>query len=275
MAKILYIIFIYIIIKIKCQKCFDQSCDVCSEDGNYCYKCKLGFVKHYSNCGKECNTIINCNLCSADETKCVKCKSNCIFNGIYCDCTERYVLAFILIFFSIFMIAIIIFCLIHTSSRRMRRILNILYGGGAVSNFTHASISRHPLPEEINYNYNNNNRINELSMINDFNKNKIEVGSDIENKKCYVCKNNLCNLKLECGCFICFECEKKCIKVNMCLNCNKSITSMQQVSCSICFCNKKEISTFNCACKIVICKECYLKWRKQNNFCPSCRGPIL
>ena len=112
-------------------------------------------------------------------------------------------------------------------------------------------------------------------LINDFIKNKIEVDNDIETKKCYICKNNICNLKMGCGCLICFECEKKCIKANICLNCNRSITTMQQVSCSICFCNKKDISTFNCACKIVICKECYLKWRKQNNFCPSCRLPII
>ena len=270
-----YIFFFSIFFYIKCQKCLDQSCELCSEQGDYCYKCKSGFIRHYSNCGKICNSIINCELCNAEESKCIKCRSNCIFTGIYCDCTERYVLAFALIIFSIFMIAIIIFCLAHTSSRRMRSILNVLYGGGSVSNFSPTSISRHPLPEEISYNININNRLNELKLINDFNKNKIEVDNDIENKKCFVCKNNICNLKMGCGCFICFECEKKCIKVNMCLNCNKNITTMQQVSCSICFCNKKEISTFNCACKIVICKECYLKWRKQNNFCPSCRGPIL
>ena len=62
---------------------------------------------------------------------------------------------------------------------------------------------------------------------------------------------------------------------NICLNCKNNMTTMQQVSCSICLCNKNEISTFNCPCKVVICKECYLKWRKQNNFCPSCRNPII
>ena len=273
MSKVLYILLISHFINIICQKCFDKSCEICSEDGSYCYKCKSGLIRHYSSCGKKCKSIINCQLCSVEESKCIKCRSNCIFTGIYCDCTERYVLAFVLAFFSIFMIYIIIFCLIHTSSRGRRRIINILYGGGRVSDITHINLSRHPLPEETNYNI--NNRKNDLQLINDFNKNKIEMDKDIESKKCFICKNNLCNLKMGCGCFICFECEKKCIKINMCLNCNKTITTMQQVSCSICLCNKKEISTFNCSCKTVICKECYLKWRKQNNFCPSCRDPIL
>ena len=268
---IFYILFFTNILFINCENCFDQLCSECSKDGDYCFKCKNGFVKHYSNCGKKCNSIINCQLCNADETKCIKCKSNCIFTGLYCDCTERYALAIVLIFFSIIMIAIIIFCLIYT--RRARNIFNIIYGGAEPSEINRTNISRHPLPEEIDYNINNIN--NEKELINDFIKNKIEVDNDIENKKCYICKNNICNLKMGCGCLICFECEKKCIKINMCLNCNKSITTMQQVSCSICFCNKKDISTFNCACKIVICKECYLKWRKQNNFCPSCRTPII
>ena len=258
---------------INCNDCLDESCSLCSQDGNYCYQCKNGFIKHYSRCGKPCNSIINCRLCNAPETKCIKCKSNCIFNGIYCDCTERYVLTFVCIFFSISMISIIIFCLIHTSWRRTVNIFTLFSGRISPSILNRTDISRNQLPEEVNIEI--ENKLNELEMLNSFNKNKIPVEKDIETKKCCICKFNNVNLKMGCGCFICFECEKKCIKANLCLNCNKSITTMQQVSCSICFGNKKEISTFNCPCKIVICKECYLKWRKQNNFCPSCRGPII
>ena len=60
-------------------------------------------------------------------------------------------------------------------------------------------------------------------LLNDFNKNKIEVDNNIGNKKCFIYNNNICNLKMGCGCFIFFECEKKCIKDNICLNCNKNI----------------------------------------------------
>ena len=106
-------------------------------------------------------------------------------------------------------------------------------------------------------------------------KKKIVMDRDISKKKCYICKNNSCNLKLGCGCLICFECEKKCVKDNICLNCKKNIISMQQVSCSICYANKKELSYFNCSCKNVVCKECFIKWRKQNNICPFCRRTII
>ena len=270
MPNYFYILIIYNFIIINSQNCIDPSCLECSKNGDYCYKCKSGFINHYSKCGKKCNSILNCQLCNEEESKCIKCKSNCLYTGIYCDCTERYILSIVLIFFSIIVIAIIIFCLMHTSSRRSRYILNLFNGRLDLNGI---NITRHPLSEETNYRI--NNRLNELQMINDFNKNKINVDKDIENIKCVICKSNICNLKMGCGCFICFECEKKCIKVNMCINCKKNITTMQQVSCSICFCNKNEISTFNCPCKIVICKECYLKWRKQNNFCPSCRGPII
>ncbi len=265
MVKMIFLLLIIQIILINSQECLDKSCFICSKDGTYCYQCKNGFIIHYSRCGKKCNSIVNCNLCNAEETKCIKCKSNCVFNGIYCDCTERYVLGFVLCFFSISMIGIIIFCLIHTSYRTRFSPYGLRF-----DQFNH---SRYPLPEETNIEINNKNLY--TKMINDFNKNKILVDKDIENKKCYICKNNNCNLKMGCGCFICFECEKKCVKANICLNCNKSITTMQQVSCSVCFGNNKEISTFNCPCKTVICKECYIKWRKQNNFCPSCRGPII
>ena len=275
MIKILHLIIFLHFLYTNCQTCLDANCLACSKDGSYCYRCKKEFIRHYSKCGIKCNSIKNCEICSIDKSDCIKCKSNCIFNGIYCDCTERYALAIFLIFFSIMLFTIVFYCLSHTSPRR--NIFNVfsLRITPSIFNRTNAnaSVSRYNLPEEVNANI--NNRINELELINDFNKNKIELDKDIENKKCFICKNNICNLKMGCGCFICFECEKKCVRVNLCLSCNNPISSMQQVSCSICFCNKKEISTFNCPCKTVICKECYLKWRKQNNFCPSCRGVII
>ena len=55
-------------------------------------------------------------------------------------------------------------------------------------------------------------------LLNDFNKHKIEVDNNIENKNCFICKNNICNLKMGCRYFIFFECEKKCIIVNLLLN---------------------------------------------------------
>ena len=273
MNKTLFIlIFFLFIIFINCNKCQDKSCIYCSAKSNYCYRCKEGFIRHYSHCGIKCNSIINCQLCTEDKTKCIKCKPNCIYNGILCDCTERYILIIVSIFIALSTIGITCLCLMNTS--RVRSINMIFLTGHITPSIFNRSISiRSQLSEEINIEA--ENKINEKKIINDFNKNKIKEDKNIEKKKCIICKNNDCNLKLGCGCYICFGCEKICIKRNICLNCHQNISSMQQVSCSICLSNKKDISTFNCPCKTVICKQCYLIWRKKNNFCPSCRSPIF
>ncbi len=258
---------------IKCDKCQDKNCIYCSGNHNYCYRCKEGFIRHYSYCGIKCNSIINCQLCSEDKTKCIKCKPNCFYNGILCDCTERYILIIVCIFIAVSTICITCLCLMNTSWVRNFNSVFFLSGYIRPSIFNRRMFIRNNLSEERNIEI--ENKLNEVNIINDFNKNKIKEEKNIEKKKCIIWKNNDCNLKLGCGCYICFGCEKVCIKKNICLNCNQNISSMQQVSCSICLCNKKDISTFNCPCKTVICKQCYLIWRKKNNFCPSCRAPIF
>ena len=273
-SKFSLFLFLFHIYFIKCSNfnCSD-GCLSCSMDGSYCFKCKPGFVRHYTKCGKKCSSILNCNLCDSTEKKCVKCKSNCLFNGTYCDCTERYILAIVCLTFSLFMLFIFFYCLMHKSFVRTFANFSYLSGRIAPSILNRTDVSRNTY-----YNFNNvdiENRINTLELERDFNEKKIVMDRDISKKKCYICKNNSCNLKLGCGCLICFECEKKCVKDNICLNCKKNIISMQQVSCSICYANKKELSYFNCSCKNVVCKECFIKWRKQNNICPFCRRTII
>ena len=116
----------------------------------------------------------------------------------------------------------------------------------------------------------------EEDYLEEFSKNKIVLkdNCDIEKMNCYCCKNSICNLYLDCGCYLCFDCEKKSIKDNNCLNCHKEFNSMSQVSCSICLNNKKDLGIFNCQCKMVVCKDCYIKWRLNNNKCPTCRTII-
>ena len=109
--------------------CSDPSCLHCSSvDDSYCFKCKPGFVRHYSKCGKKCSSIVNCHLCDITEKKCVKCKSNCVFNGTYCDCTERFILTAVCLTFSIFMIFTFFFCLLHKSILRTFATFSILSG---------------------------------------------------------------------------------------------------------------------------------------------------
>ena len=274
MFPILSLIILFLQIYLtKCpdNNCSDPSCLHCSAvDVSYCFKCKPGFIRHYTKCGKKCSSILNCRLCDMTEKKCVKCKSNCIFNGTYCDCTERYILTAVCFIFSIFMIFTFFFCLVHKSILRTFATFSLLSGRIAPS-----ILNRNDVTRNTYINFDIENRINDIELERDFNEKKITLNKDIIKKKCYICKNNSCNLKLSCNCFICFECEKKCVKNNICLNCNKNITSMQQVSCSICYSIKKELSSFNCACKNVVCKECFIKCRKQNNFCPFCRRHII
>ena len=272
------IIFIYIffsrIILNNCENCKDENCANCMKEGNYCYLCKEGFINHNSQCGLKCNSIINCELCNANLTKCIKCRANCSFNGVSCDCKERYILIVVCIFIAISTITFTFSCLLCSTWRRSINNLYFVYGHLRPSIFNRRIFNRNVFSEEEKNNE-IERKIKEVKIINDFNKYKIKKDKNIDKKKCFICKSNECNLKLSCNCYICFECEKICIKNNICLNCNQNITSMQQISCSICFCNKKEISTFNCPCKTVICKECYLKWRKENNLCPSCRELII
>ena len=266
------IIFNYAIF-CKNSTCLDESCNLCSMDGKYCFRCKDGFIRHYNKCGKSCSSIMNCLLCDAEEKKCIRCRSNCIFNGVQCDCTERYIVALFCIFFSLFMIIFFFGCLMNRTWRNFYQNLSILSGRIPPNLLDRTESYRNAYPYVNNLDI--ENRINDLELERDFNKNKIILDRDIAKIKCFICKNNSCNLKFGCGCYICFECEKKCVKDNICLNCNKNIESMQQVSCSICFANKKEFSFFNCTCKNVVCKECYIKWRKQNNICPFCRRTII
>ena len=265
-------LFLFQMYLIKCPNtnCSDPSCVSCSSDSSFCFKCKPGFVRHYTKCGKKCSSILNCNLCDATEKKCIRCKSNCIFNGTYCDCTERYILTIVCLLFSIFMIVIFFCCLIHKSIIRAFSTFSILSG-----RISPSILNRNEVTSPTYVNFDIDNKINDLELEREFSEKKITLDKDISKKKCFICKNNTINLKLGCNCLICFECEKKCVKNNICLNCNQNITSMQQVSCAICFGNKKDLSYFSCNCKNVVCKECYIKWRKQNNYCPFCRRHII
>ena len=140
-----FILQLFIIIHIAiCQnkKCSDESCNSCSMDGLYCFQCKPGFTRHYNKCGKVCSSIVNCRLCDASEKNCIRCKSNCVFNGIQCDCTERYVLAAVCLFFSIFMILLFFICLLHSSWRNFYQNSSILSGRIAPSILNRSDISR-------------------------------------------------------------------------------------------------------------------------------------
>ena len=158
-------LFLFQIYLIKCPNtnCSDPSCVSCSSDSSFCFKCKPGFVRHYTKCGKKCSSILNCNLCDATEKKCIRCKSNCIFNGTYCDCTERYILTIVCLLFSIFMIVIFFCCLIHKSIIRAFSTFSILSG-----RISPSILNRNEVTSPTYVNFDIDNKINDLELEREF-----------------------------------------------------------------------------------------------------------
>ena len=268
-------IFISLFLFTNSDKCKDENCQNCSADGIFCFICKKGLIKFQYGCFKKANNITNCILSHVNENICVKCNYGCTPNNGICDCTLKYILYVIYFLITFITIGTFLYCLTHNTLIKYFQLNSNL--GFRSFNEVH-----------INNNIEINNSIRELNNENslkkskedlekEFEKNKIDINDniDIENKKCDCCSNILCNLYLDCGCYVCFDCEKKSIKENNCLNCHKTFQTMKQISCAICLNNKKELGNFNCQCKMVVCKECYIKWRINNKNCPTCRAVII
>ncbi len=291
MKKIYILIFSLTLIKITLNEeikekiiCYDENCLNCgTEFIHSCIECSNNYILHLGDCGKkEGCQIKNCELCSF-ENKCIKCKS-CVSSSGKCTCREKIIIYVSCGILSILIIGIVLYCLIHPVKSSINLKKNpIIY---------REMIRRNRLINTIqNYNdenFNNNNDINNFNFGNnftknlsdeflkeEFEKNKININDiNIETKKCDNCFINLCNVKLNCDCFICFDCLKKEEINKICPKCKMSINNIQQITCSICFGNKNEISKFKCNCSLTVCLECYMKWRKENDFCPACRNKI-
>lgn len=275
---ILYILFSTFFITIS-EKCEDENCENCSSDGIFCFVCKTNLIKFQNKCVKKCNTIKNCVLSDIKEKICVKCDYGCKpNNNNICTCTLKYILYGVYCLIIIITVGTFLYCLTHNTLAKFYN----SHSSISFSSFNEVNINNNNLEinNSINVLNNNNNdnwRKSEDELLNAFFENKIDINDniDIENKKCDCCKNVTCNLYLDCGCYTCFNCEKKSIKENYCINCHKKFNSMKQVSCAICLYNKKELGYFNCQCKMVVCKDCYIKWRINNKKCPTCRTMII
>lgn len=262
--------------------CSDENCMLCPSDSSFCSLCYQGFEVYHNKCEKKCSSIKNCYLCDKNETQCIKCSKNCKLSGTGCSCTLRYVLIGICILLGLVLVFFVVYLLTHTSLVRKYSLSPSFYDSYSIRR---NQVNSQPIIGDDFINNNNNinniengnrNKKSESELLEDFYKFKInDLDRNIENLKCFCCNVNLCNLKLECGCYVCFDCEKKLIKTGLCSNCNKRFNSVQQITCSICFCNKKEISKFNCQCKMNACKECFIKWRLVNETCPVCRTIIV
>lgn len=269
-SLLLYLITFQTLIIISNQ-CNIKNCATCSiYNSNFCIECIKGFSRSKGQCGKKCKTITNCLLCDDSKLICIQCAQNCKLINNICSCQLRYILYFVFFIITILAVGITVYCMTHNILARAN--INIFNNLRLIrlNNSNNRLVS-----EPVIINNNQEQKIDEAKLINDFLRNKIDLIDEIENKMCDCCKNVTCNIKLDCGCYVCFGCEKKLIKNNICLNCGKNFTKMNQISCSICLNNKKEMGYFDCKCKMVVCKECYIKWRLKNNNCPTCKSVIL
>lgn len=256
LKKFVLIYFFSITLKFsKSENCIDKSCILCPKDKNICEKCKDKYEIHFGKCGIECNSIKNCDLCDSESKYCVKCEENCKKDDGECDCSERTRLYVIITILSFIFLSIIIYCILcNVYSKKTFQI-----------EITQPNIT------------NTNSNIKEQNqddILISFLKNRIQVDEDIADKKCMVCKTSQCKLKYDCGCYVCFECDKKTLKNNKCLSCGKNFLKSQKITCSICLDNKFEIASLNCKCKMVLCKDCFLKFRANNNICTNCKEKL-
>ena len=268
-------IFLILIFLIDSEKCQDENCENCSADGMFCFICKKDLVRYQYRCLKRTKKIKNCILSDTKENFCMKCDYGCKPVKGICVCTLKYILYVIYLLIIVLTVGTFLFCLTHNTlakyfnvgrNMRFRPFNDIIINNNDINNSVRI----------LNINNNNENNLSQEELVEEFCKNLFIINDvDIENKKCQICKNIICNLLLDCGCFVCFDCEKKALKERHCLCCNKEFQTMKQVSCSICFNNKKELGCFNCQCRMVICKECFIKWRLKHKNCPTCREIII
>ena len=258
---LLIIIFIY---KYNSQElCNDPICSICDfYDKDKCFKCFFGFFLYKNKCSSNVCDNSNCIKCEVSTQNCLQCLNLCFIKDGKCNCVFKYVIICILI---VFLLSITIILIYRYKKRQklnnqIRQVIN-----------------------NINI-YNNSSRnvkkYNEKELLTMFDSNKLSINIDkksnneLENKICDYCHKNHCSLKLNCNHFICKECNEKTLlnKENKCFLCETKITNKQSIQCGICLTNNKELTKFSCHCEFLICKDCFLKYRKENSICPGCRA---
>ena len=252
----------YVLSNSKCIKCEEHNCIKCNiltSTTFNCEKCEKGYLLKNGICGeKKCKNFPHCNLCDNYRNICLNCRRYCNVVNNECSCTEFYVVISFCVFISIVIIGIFIYCLF----RKIK--------------IPHLTVEEYRIHHIIINPETENAIINQEKidfLIEYFEKNKI-INQDNINKKCNYCKENIPNLKLNCGCIVCFNCEKNIIG-KKCLKCNKDIIDTIQISCGICFQNKRELIKLPCQCSFVICKQCFIRLRRNNNYCPGCREKYI
>ena len=242
----------------QCVNCYDSNCEECIFPTiGSCKSCFDNYEIYEGLCYEKCQKIKHCKICDEKENKCILCKKMCnVKSNGECSCIIKYVTITLCVLIPIIVILLLLKFLLTSASTK------------GLVDFPHIIV--YPEVHEITRTNNSNKFLSKVNSIKEFEEN-LFVFEDF-NRKCDFCKTNICNISLNCGCVCCFDCQKKFLSNNTtCLNCKKEINNMKQITCSICFNNKKELSKFKCQCSLVSCKDCYIKWRLKHNFCPACR----
>ena len=242
----------------QCVNCYDSNCEECIFPTiGSCKSCFDNYEIYEGLCYEKCQKIKHCKICDEKENKCILCKKMCnVKSNGECSCIIKYVTITLCVLIPIIVILLLLKFLLTSASTK------------GLVDFPHIIV--YPEVHEITRTNNSNKFLSKENSIKEFEEN-LFVFEDF-NRKCDFCKTNICNISLNCGCVCCFDCQKKFLSNNTtCLNCKKEINNMKQITCSICFNNKKELSKFKCQCSLVSFKDCYIKWRLKHNFCPACR----
>ena len=248
--------------------CDLERCVQCNLFGE-CIKCKEGYELKESKCGiTKCSQIANCNLCVEDQSECLKCKGICVLKKGKCNCTERPIIIGVCVLIGIIVVTFVIFALSTPGITLTRKIrMKILHERNIDTN---REINNTLEKKEII-----NNDLSEFEKLYDMNK--VFIGKGNKDKQCITCKSNSANVKLDCGCYLCFEDAKNITKSNnkkYCDKCNKEIHNETVITCGICFQNKSELSKFPCCCALWVCYDCFINCKRETNNCPACRDII-
>ena len=261
-----YTIFLILISTISTaskEKCKVDNCVVCSEDGSECSYCYSEYLLFNSKCYTKCTQIENCEICEKKGKKCLKCEKNCKLNdNNICDCKQRKVIIYFMIFLTFILIIMLYFCLSYPSFVRKFYFSQSLIFHGKISD------------QKYNYALPYDKRIkkDEVDLLKDYLKYMVTLNENISKKKCECCRTNICNMKLDCGCYICNNCEKNIYKNNgnICINCQKKYYLKIPVTCFLCKKKQKEMASLNCYCNRYACRNCYINFRVKNRKCPKC-----
>lgn len=109
----------YVLTKDKqCLSCYDSNCSLCySPHKTSCMKCKNDFILVNHKCGKQCSpSIEHCRLCSSDTTQCIQCEKGYELIDGGCSGLSRNIVIIVCIVISIIIIAVVMYCLLNTTS---------------------------------------------------------------------------------------------------------------------------------------------------------------